>query len=1053
MPGDRKESGSPGGAATTKTAHHREDAKPLLGAPARSDADMWQLDAPPSSISPGRRKFFHNGPVRSPDGPKAPSSAPADRGTERGAGRSLCDKAAFARFTSWAQDVLSGEEGYGCISTRLIIALSCAGIGAVVCLIYDVGGVGEALSSKASLVLQELVVLLTNTASGLNAAWQTAWQSVGAVALNAGGRFSSLASEETWTAILAWFTDTESDACPDGLLIPGPAPSRSGTLVTLLLLLWAFVATAIGADIFMEAIEFITSQEVSTVVSLPGGKSKTLTHKVWNATVANLSLMALGTSSPEILLSIIEIVGSGFYAGELGPSCIVGSAAFNLMMISALCVVALPAGEGRYIRQTSVFYITSAASCFAYFWLYLILVQLTPDIVTPIEGLLTLFFFPMLVLVAYQADVGTLGTLPGWIQRPLDVVWAVNDEPYVFVEGVGIKERRVLGIEGNVDSDAYIKRSQAYYRRTTLGAHDARQKRRERQPLWTAMANMKTRSLLAVGSSEFEIGASQYSVEATDRRVLIDIFRTGATTEAASVHYEVTLGRIAGESGASQIACEGFVLFEPTQQRSTLVIEVLPEDIELARKSRESFGAKELEALPGGATGHQHSTAAQRAREEANAAERARYKLAKIASPTKVQPADTIFLVRIDQPSAGATVGPVSETAVVVEDESSPGVFSLESDRVVVKEDAGKATLTVRRDHGAKGVVSVRVKTKNGSAVAPADYLPVDTVLTFRDGQKTASIDVLLVKDKSYEGTESFQVIFSDATGGATFHPDTNGYPQRALATVVIMCDDHVDCGSSLLVRFCGFNSDVCALVMEAWYAQFEDALTYDRDGSLLGHLVALPWKLFFALAPPTAMAGGWACFVVALSMIGILTALIGDLASHLGCCLGISKAITAITFVAVGTSLPDTFASMKAAREEEYADASLGNVTGSNSVNVFLGLGLPWAMAAVYWSAPSFFPYIWGGHPEESTWRVRYASESWYNDGMPLSFAVPAGDLGYTVFMFLLCAMVTLGIIFLRRAVFGVELGGPQPWASLTFVVFAGLWVFYLSACIVNGT
>jgi Ca2+/Na+ antiporter len=326
-------------------------------------------------------------------------------------------------------------------------------------------------------------------------------------------------------------------------------------------------------------------------------------------------------------------------------------------------------------------------------------------------------------------------------------------------------------------------------------------------------------------------------------------------------------------------------------------------------------------------------------------------------------------------------------------------------------------------------------------------------VLTFRDQQRTASIDVLLVKDKSYEGDESFQVIFSDATGGATFHPDSNGYPQRAFATVVITCDDPVDCGSALLVRFCGFNSDVCALVMEAWYAQFEDALTYDRDGSLLGHLVALPWKLFFALAPPTALAGGWACFVVALSMIGILTALIGDLASHLGCCLGISKAITAITFVAVGTSLPDTFASMKAAREEEYADASLGNVTGSNSVNVFLGLGLPWAMAAVYWSAPSFFPYIWGGHPEESTWRVRYAGESWYNDGMPLSFAVPAGDLGYTVFMFLLCAMVTLGIIFLRRAVFGVELGGPQPWASLTFVVFAGLWVFYLSACIVNGT
>lgn len=30
---------------------------------------------------------------------------------------------------------------------------------------------------------------------------------------------------------------------------------------------------------------------------------------VWNPTVANLTLMALGSSAPEILLSIIEIVG------------------------------------------------------------------------------------------------------------------------------------------------------------------------------------------------------------------------------------------------------------------------------------------------------------------------------------------------------------------------------------------------------------------------------------------------------------------------------------------------------------------------------------------------------------------------------------------------------------------------------------------------------------------------------------------------------------------------------------------------------------------------
>ena len=52
--------------------------------------------------------------------------------------------------------------------------------------------------------------------------------------------------------------------------------------------------------------------------------------------MANLTLMALGSSAPEILLSVIEVIGNSFYTGELGPSTIVGSAAFNLMCICAV---------------------------------------------------------------------------------------------------------------------------------------------------------------------------------------------------------------------------------------------------------------------------------------------------------------------------------------------------------------------------------------------------------------------------------------------------------------------------------------------------------------------------------------------------------------------------------------------------------------------------------------------------------------------------------------------------------------------------------------------
>lgn len=44
-----------------------------------------------------------------------------------------------------------------------------------------------------------------------------------------------------------------------------------------------------------------------------------------------------------------------------------------------------------------------------------------------------------------------------------------------------------------------------------------------------------------------------------------------------------------------------------------------------------------------------------------------------------------------------------------------------------------------------------------------------------------------------------------------------------------------------------------------------------------------------------------------------------------------------------------DTFASKVAAIQDKYADASVGNVTGSNAVNVFLGIGIAWTMAAIY--------------------------------------------------------------------------------------------------------
>jgi len=78
-------------------------------------------------------------------------------------------------------------------------------------------------------------------------------------------------------------------------------------------------------DTFMEAIEKITSKKRVKENKQTG---QVTTVKVWNDTVANLTLMALGSSAPEILLNVIEICAGGF---EIGPL-------LRMVVVSALTV-------------------------------------------------------------------------------------------------------------------------------------------------------------------------------------------------------------------------------------------------------------------------------------------------------------------------------------------------------------------------------------------------------------------------------------------------------------------------------------------------------------------------------------------------------------------------------------------------------------------------------------------------------------------------------------------------------------------------------------------
>lgn len=229
---------------------------------------------------------------------------------------------------------------------------------------------------------------------------------------------------------------------------------------------------------------------------------------------------------------------------------------------------------------------------------------------------------------------------------------------------------------------------------------------------------------------------------------------------------------------------------------------------------------------------------------------------------------------------------------------------------------------------------------------------------------------------------------------------------EEALEALIkkIMNDDEKDWGDQFI--------DACKLHPEK---DDDDELQEVEAWDAFSHFLNIGWKVFYSFVPPAYYCGGWPCFVISLVFIGITTAIVENFATVFGCVLNIKPSVTAITFVALGTSLPDTFASMTAAAQEKYADAAIGNVTGSNSVNVFLGLGLPWLIGSIY------------------------------EAGNGTTYFVPSKSLGFSVVVFIICAVVCIIILMIRRAIVKGELGGGQVGRTISMVVLIFLWCIYI--------
>merc|ERR1719412_949715 len=772
------------------------------------------------------------------------------------------------------------------------------------------------------------------------------------------------------------------------------------------------------------------------------------------------------------MLSVIEIWANDFNAGDLGPGTIVGSAAFNLFMIIGLCIYVIPDDEVRKIKQLRVFFVTATWSVFAYLWLYIIVSPISCAEVEVWEGVLTFLFFPATVYTAFVADrrmffykylnkkyraqrgvivMTEKGDVESRAQEkfkdfdedvdPALAEFERNRREYInCMKRIRLENPNIslIDLEAQAREEVMSKgpKSRAYYRaqatRKLAGKDDAQKKLK---------AQLAAEADAERAAADEAAAAEEAAAVKKDDGVMRVMFDPPHYTVMESVGtFPVTIVRVGGDLNTTvQVdyktedgtACAdgdyteavGTLTFGPGETQKFVDLSVEDDDI---FEEDEHFyirlsNLRRKDGLP-------------------------------------IADMDTFNEAGEDITAPSIQLGIPAQATIMILDDDHGGFFGFEESEAEITESVGTFELKIVRISGARGTVAIPYNTEEGTAKDGKDYEGIEGEVEFKNEETEKVITIPITDEESYEKNlimyvnigeprhiagagEGTDFAILDAKDPAKLTEDEKiallGRPRLGdTARVTIRIKESKEFKNSVDKMMQRTNASMLQGT-SSWKDQFMEAFTVQADdeeeeegeeaeepeekmptiGDYVIHFLTLPWKLLFAFIPPTAIANGYPTFVISIIMIGLCTAVIGDIASHLGCFINLKDSVNAIAFVALGTSVPDTFASKTAAIEDETADASVGNVTGSNAVNVFLGIGIAWTMAAIY----------------AETVEGEY-------------FKVEVGSLGFSVTIFCVEALLAIVILMARRhPSVGGELGGPRAVKTVTASIFVFFWVMYV--------
>ena len=790
------------------------------------------------------------------------------------------------------------------------------------------------------------------------------------------------------------------EVCTSWIIVPGTEllPYPILAIGYFAVLIYLFLGVAIVADLFMGAIEVITAQTRKVKYEDDEGETRYLEVSVWNPTIANLTLMALGSSAPEILLSVIETVTTlGSVPGELGPSTIVGSAAFNLLVITAVSIVAIPSGEVKKIDDLGVFFTTAGFSLLAYIWLYVVLAVWTKDKVTIPEAVITLSFFIILVVMAYTADkINAFRMKKKKIangeeddKRPDEIGRLFNLEDFYHILKMAKEEKKNNDDTMKLDEQDHEEVKQEGQinksfgegsNQPVKGAHKDKRKELEKYLKETFkvddIKNIDPEDVRMAIEPKSVIGRMKYrriignALSGRKPFVVVKGMKKQVENQHVGDLKKSELNPYVGFKCLHYSVTEGAGFLEVTIYKKT------PDALEIGVRTLDDTAC---------APDDYHSIDETLVFQKDEMQKTIKVD---IIDDNEWEPDEDFLIELYDVNTAKKLEGKDTGTRVTIIDDDEPGKLGFHSSKMTCQSKNKTLKVKVVRKHGCDGIVKVKYQVKEAegkfrSKAEPYEhFIPKTETLIFENGEieKEILVDIIEVENEDADRDDVFQINLFD------IEPEGAEVTKKDKCIIHIVGDNELDSKVEDIEKFLDLMQKSENV---SWIGQFKKACLLhpqvDEEGNIddvtgleaLLHFTSIGWKVLFALIPPSRMCKGWFSFCVSLTFIGLVTAIIAEFATLFGCVIGLKPAVTAITFVALGTSLPDTFASKKAAQESKNADSAIGNVTGSNSVNVFLGLGLPWVIAIIYYESKG------------------------------QDYNVPAGTLSFSVMLFLITSVI----------------------------------------------